>query len=180
MTDEQLMVQVKTGYLQQMSALFERYHRRLYGFFFRLTYDQAVSEDLTQNVFERVLRYRSTYNEAYSFQAWVFQIARNVRAEYQKKRIRQATEPFEPKFDTRLVDDGPGAQLEKKEKLRLLEQALQHLKEEQREILLLTRFQGMKYSEVAQLLNCSEGAVKVKVYRAMRQLRTIYLKAYEH
>lgn len=179
MTDEQLMQLVKEGHLGRMSVLFERYNRPLYNFFYRLTYRQSLSEDLTQNVFERLLRYRQSFNAQYSFRSWIFRIARNVRAEHYKKNGQYSFDLIDQqKTDT--VTDSIEKEIDDKEKIQLLEKALNGLDEDQREILLLTRYQGLRYSEVAQLLNCSEGAVKVRVFRAIKALRTIYLKAYEH
>lgn len=175
MTDEQLMLAVKNGKLDSMSILFERYHRRLYNFFFRINYNQNLSEDLSQNVFERVIRYRNSYNPAFSFKTWIFQIARNVRLEHYKKYGQQTMEDIDKQKFLQLEDD-TSMNMDKKEQIILLEKAISRLNDEQREILLLTRFQNMKYAEVARLLGCSEGAVKVKVYRTIKQLRQIYLK----
>jgi len=59
--DEILMQNVKDGNLSEMSVLFERYHLRIYNFFFRLTFDMDVSQDLTQNLFYRMIKYKNSY-----------------------------------------------------------------------------------------------------------------------
>lgn len=175
MTDEQLMQAVKEGNLNRMSILFERYHLRLYNFFFKVNYNQTLSEDLTQNVFEKIIRYRNTYKQSFSFKSWVFQIARNVRVEHFKKYGSKKTEDINLQ-NIDYSEDSTSLEINKQEQNLLLKKAMKQLSAEQREILMLTRYQGMKYTEVGTLLGCSEGAVKVKVYRAIKQLRQIYLK----
>ena len=82
MTDEMIMEAVKNGNLQQASVLFERYHKRLFNFLARMTFDKEAAEDLTQNVFLRMLKYRNSYREGAKFQSWIYQMARNVFADY--------------------------------------------------------------------------------------------------
>lgn len=175
-TDEALMAKVKHGQLQYMAALFERYQVKLYNFFLRLTYSASVSEDLTQNVFERMLRYRYSYQETMPFKAWMYQIARNIKADYFKHK-KDVVADFSVLEQISSQKDAPiHQQIEAQETLQSLAKAMTHLSEEQKEILVLTRFQKMKYAEVATLLNCSEGAVKVKVHRAIKQLRSHFYK----
>ena len=78
MTDELIMEAVKSGDLQQASVLFERYNKRIFNFLARLTMNREVAEDLTQNVFLRMIKYRSSFKTGNKFQAWIYQIARNV------------------------------------------------------------------------------------------------------
>lgn len=74
-----------------------------------------------------------------------------------------------------IVDAPPvTADLEKAEEVALLREALARLPEDKREVLVLSRFQGLKYEQVGRVLGCEEGAVKLRVFRAVRQLRTIY------
>ena len=175
MSDELLMVSVKEGQLDKMSVLFERYKKPMYAFFYRMSFSQSQSEDLTQNVFERVIRYRSSFKPQNSFKSWIYQIARNVRADY----YRQNKLKYSEEQSLQELQIASASFLEKmdyEEQLQNLEQALSKLNDEQREILLLTRFQKLKYAEVAQLMNCTEGAVKVKVHRAIQHLRKVFFK----
>ena len=71
--------------MDRLSDLFERYHRPLFGFFHRLSRDRTAAEDLVQDVFVRVLKYRHTFQEETSFKAWVFHIARNSRRDFARK-----------------------------------------------------------------------------------------------
>ncbi|HMI62951.1 MAG TPA: sigma factor, partial [Puia sp.] len=64
LSDEKIMLLVKDGHLSELTELFDRYHVPLYNFFLRLTVDKVISEDLTQNLFYRVIRYRQSYQPA--------------------------------------------------------------------------------------------------------------------
>ena len=155
--------------------LFERHHRKLYGFFYRLTSSAAVSEDLVQNVFMRMLTYKHTFTGDGKFTTWMYHLARNVHADHYKKNKRLGfSDDFTEIGET--IADGTDveAQTRKNEEIRLLEKAMQLLDLEKREVLVLSRYQELRYKEIATLLHCTEGAVKVKVYRAMNELKSIY------
>lgn len=175
MTDEQLMEAVKQGRLQNASVLFDRYHKHLYNFFVKISFDREVSHDLTQNVFLRMIRFKHTYKSDAKFKSWIFQIARNVHADHYKKDKRKEDrfsdlEAIEQKVES--IDD----QLANDEREKLLYLALHKLKQEQREILQLSKFQKMKYAEIAEIYNTSVGAIKVKVHRAICSLKDNYLE----
>ncbi len=173
-TDEQLMEQVRQENLSALSVLFDRYQVPLYNFFYRQNYDGALSEDLVQTVFERILKYRQSYVSGRTFRSWIYQIARNAKTDHYKSqyRISDFVQPDDLEIETASIEQ----RMETAEDLQQLEQAMQQLPDMQREILVMTRFQKMKYGEVAAILQCSEGAVKVKVHRAIKQLRHIFFK----
>ncbi len=173
-TDEQLMEQVSQENLNALSVLFDRYQVPLYNFFYRQNYDGAFSEDLVQTVFERILKYRQSYVSGMTFRSWMYQIARNAKTDHYKKqyRISDFVQPDDLVIATASIEES----MADAEDLQQLERAMQHLPDMQREILVMTRFQKMKYGEVAEILQCSEGAVKVKVHRALKQLRHIFFK----
>ena len=173
-TDEKLMEQVSRGDLDVLSVLFGRYQLPLYNFFYRQNYDRAISEDLVQTVFERVLKYRNSYMLSMKFRSWIYQIARNAKKDHY--RSQQRISDFVQPDDLEILTDSVALNLEQQEDLQQLQQAMAILPEMQREILVMTRFQKMKYAEVAEILQCSEGAVKVKVHRAIKQLRTLFFK----
>jgi RNA polymerase sigma-70 factor (ECF subfamily) len=104
-TDEALMRAVRDGDVAQLGTLFERYHVPLFDFLVRMTGDRTAAEDLVQDIFMRVLKYRSTFRDAGSFETWLFRIARNARADYFRKR--QSNEPLVEKNFER-PDAGPG------------------------------------------------------------------------
>lgn len=175
MSDEALMANLSGGQMDCAAQLFERHHLRLFNFFLRLTGSRPLSEDLTQTVFERLIRYRESYVDGKSFRSWIYQIARNVRIDHAVKNRHKMVDLKSPEI---LAGAGEPVtrQLEAREEEQRLHQAMSRLNDEQREILVLTRFQHLKYKEVAELMNTTEGAVKVRVHRAIKELRDIYLK----
>jgi RNA polymerase sigma-70 factor (ECF subfamily) len=175
MNDEQLMEAVKNGDLAQASLLFDRFHKRIFNFLARMTNDRAAAEDLTQNVFERLLKYRQSYKPELRFQTWLYQMARNAFSDYyqQQKQLAPATMNVE-KFNEQLPDALDTLEQEENEK-RLI-RALAQLPDDYRELLVLTRFQHLKYEEVANYLDMTVANVKVKVHRAIGQLRENYFE----
>jgi len=153
--------------------LFDRHHRALYNFFLRLTGSREASEDLVQDVFLRMLKYRDSYRPGTLFRSWMYRIARNARLDQGRKHPQPAL----------LADDaaeiespapGPQDTLAQRQELALLRAALARLPEEKREVLILSRFQQLSYEEMAELLECTVGAVKVRVHRAIEELRSVF------
>lgn len=173
-TDGELMIAVQRGDLTRLGVLFERHHARVYGYCLRMTRNPSASEDLVQDVFTRILKYAATFRQGTHFTAWMFRITRNVCHDHFRKHRREVAlaEPQARISDEPLVSES----MEHDEDVARLRAALGRLPEDRREILVLSRFERRKYSEIAQLLDCSVGAVKVRVHRAVKQLRDIYLE----
>jgi RNA polymerase sigma factor (sigma-70 family) len=175
MTDESIMEAVKGGNLQQASLLFERYHKRIFNFLARMTMDRDLAEDLTQNVFLRIIKYRNSYRDGLKFQSWIYQIARNVFSDhYQAHKNRFSDFVDVEKVSDHMADQRDEEDLDEKEKV--LHRSLAKLTEEQRELLVLTRFQHMKYEEVATIMDTTVANIKVKVHRAILKLREYYFE----
>ncbi|MDR3716045.1 MAG: RNA polymerase sigma factor [Puia sp.] len=177
LSDNALMLKVKDGDVEKMGLLFERYHKPLYGFFFHMTRQKETSDDLVQNVFFRMLKYRKNFAGTGQFKTWMYHLARNVLKDQLKKNSRTPVHSdvlnLEEKMESPLLTN---TLLEKKQELKTLEMAMSHLSEENRELLILFRFQELSQREIGRILEISEGAVKVRVHRALNQLKTCYLK----
>lgn len=169
MTDEQAMQSVKAGDLDKAAILFERYKHRLFNFFLKFSGDEAASQDMTQNTFYRMLKYRQSFNEENQFKAWIYQIARNILKDSYKEN---QTKMIDLK-SARLKHDTESEPMMKNEQEQLLHQALKKLPNDQREILILSRFEELKYEEIGQILGLSVANVKVKAHRAIQKLREI-------
>ncbi|MDI1337254.1 MAG: sigma-70 family RNA polymerase sigma factor [Lacunisphaera sp.] len=176
-TDHELMIAVRAGEIRKLGDLFERHHRPLYGFFVRLTNQPSVSEDLVQIVFYRILKYRHTYRDEGKFSAWIYHLARKVAADHFRKHAATPI-PTDPVDLLEQVAPGPqpSEQAATAEDTVLLRAALARLPLEQREVLVLSRLQSLEHKEIAKLLDCSVGAVKVRVHRALKELREVYFK----
>src|SRR5262245_37669683 len=149
--DEALMRSVREGDLGKLGALFDRYHGALFDFLNRMTGRRDVAEDLVQEVFLRILKYRTTYRDEARFETWVFRIARSARADYFTKR-----DTVEPLSDEALQSPdtapGPERELEQQHEAARLRCALMTLREDRRELIILARYQGMKHEAIAELL----------------------------
>jgi RNA polymerase sigma-70 factor (ECF subfamily) len=169
MSDEELMAQVRSGVGEMLGVLFERYHVALFNFYLKMTGDRPVSEDLVQDVFFRILKYRHSYRADTAFRAWMYQIARNARVDYLRKRRPEAS--WEPEMSPTVA---PVDTAQQSQEALLLRSALMQISEDKREVLVLSRFQDLKYEEIAQLLGCEVGTVKTRVHRALQELRQIF------
>ncbi|MBX2895954.1 MAG: RNA polymerase sigma factor [Cyclobacteriaceae bacterium] len=178
LSDNALMLKVKNGDLDKLGQLFERYKKPLYGFFYGLTRQQDASEDLIQNTFFRILKYRHLFREQAEsnggeFRAWMFHIARNVHYDQHRKK-KLVSDDLENWKDRVGHTENKASEMQQSEELQLLAVAMDKLPLEKREIILLSKYEDMKYSEIGEVLGCSEGAVKVKVFRALQELKVIY------
>jgi len=174
--DHAHMLAVRAGDTARLGPLFERHHRPLYGFFVHLTDQRAASEDLVQQVFFRILKYRHTYREEGKFTTWMYHLARTVAADHFRRN--HATHVTAPTAFHTLPDPAPHAaeQASRTDEHALLRRALAALPREQRELLTLHRLQHLPHEELARLHDCSIGAMKVRVHRALTALRDLYLR----
>ena len=167
------MGNVKNGHLSDLSELFERYHVALFNFFVKLTGDRQKSEDLTQNLFYRVIRYRESFDVSKgSFKSWLYRMARNIHLDYckQQKRIADIVkDSFHYPEDAEAKQEG---YVEKD--YEHLQTSLAKLGPVDRELILLSRFEGLKYDEISKMKNMSVGSIKVQIHRAIKELKTIY------
>lgn len=171
-SDHQLMLQVGAGHVDGLAVLFQRYQRRLYNFFLKLGHGSAQSEDLVQDTFMRMLRYAASYQQAGNYLGWMFQIARNVAAD--AYRNTEGEETLDEEVERELPGDpahDPADVREQQDLEARLQRALLRLPRESRELILLSRVRELGSEELGQLFGCSANAVKVRLHRALLQLR---------
>ncbi len=176
LTDEALMLKVKSGETFRLGLLYERYKKKLFGFFFQMNKDADLSEDLVQNVFIRVLKYKHTYTEESKFITWLFKIARNVSYDDFKKNKEYRHQKDIVNVENRISSpDSIEEKMIYKENVSILKIALQKLSYEKREILLLSKYKELKYKEIGEVIGCNEGAARTKVHRALNELKDFFL-----
>ncbi|HEY3938795.1 MAG TPA: RNA polymerase sigma factor [Bryobacteraceae bacterium] len=160
---------VQAGDTAQLAVLFERYHLPLFRYLLCLTRNRELSEDLVQEVFFRVIKYARTFDPRQTFPAWLYGMARNAWFDQQHKRRGElsGTELDE----IRSPEPMPEEMITHKQDMAFLQQALLKLPDEKREVLVLSRFHDLRYEDIARILQCEVGAVKVRVYRALKELR---------
>src|SRR5579884_2712089 len=166
------MAQIREGDLGAMAVIFERHHRGLLNYFPPMNGYRDFSEDLVQDVFVRMLKYPKSYQPDKPFAAWMYQIARNAQNDAMQKRR------FEVELGHADVSGAHGMdeKLKREQEIELLRRAMARLPIDKRELLVLSRFQNLKYAEIAAILGCEVGAVKVRVYRAVRALGQIFFE----
>ncbi len=177
LADEQVMHLVQNGKLNYMELIFNRYKKPLYNYFLKCTLDADDSSDLTQIVFVRVMKYRASFKPDHDFRIWLFQIARNlVKDHFRKMKVHR--DQFNPvdHLPEHAAEDTAGEQAEREVRLH---KALAKLPPEKRELLVMSKFQGMKYEQIAEIRDMTVSAIKVQVHRTIAQLRKIYFEVNE-
>lgn len=173
-SDRELMASVQAGDFARLGELFERHQGKLFNFFLKLARHRATAEDLVQEVFVRMLKYRHTYRPEAEFSPWMFTLARNAATDLYRARPKEL--PADPEAPEPAADlPHPIEGLEKAEQVRRLRAALARLAPEKRELLVFARFSELRYEEIAEILGVSLGAVKVRVHRALKDLKQAYL-----
>ena len=173
-SDSDLMRQVRGGRTVALATLFERHHTRVYGYCLRMTGNRSAAEDLVQDVFMKMLKYKATFKDDSELVPWMFGIARNSCLAHLKRRASDHV-PTTPAIEDAAAEEATHEEPRDERQSELVRQALLRLPAERREVLVLSRFEYKSYDEIARVLDCSVGAVKVRVHRAMKQLRDIYL-----
>ncbi|MGZ7078414.1 MAG: RNA polymerase sigma factor [Thermoanaerobaculia bacterium] len=172
LSDQELMRIVQAGDYSPASEIYDRYSGRIYNFAFRFLKNAEAAEDATQEVFVKMMRHANQFHGDAKLSTWLFSITANWCRDYLRKSDNKAKEaedvlvsiPTSPEL-------APDRSLERRETEQRVQRALQLLTPEQREAILLSRYQGLSYAEIAQIAGCSEGAVKTRVFRAMETLK---------
>jgi RNA polymerase sigma-70 factor (ECF subfamily) len=168
------MLSVKNGDVQKLGLLFDKYSNVLYIYFHLQIKDRLKSEDLVQNVFYNILRYRHTYKDRADFKAWMYTIARNEKIHYfQKRRVSHSDIDTEQSNE---IESNPEKNLEQKTNINHLNMALQRISSDNRELIILSRFNGLPYSEISKIMGCKIGTLKVRMYRAIKELKDQFKK----
>ena len=177
--DAQLMLRVREGDEDSFGVLLEKYRSPVIRFVYRMVQDQAISEELGQEVFLRVYRSRATYEPTAKFTTWLFRIAthlalnwlRDGRSERGHQRLDDEGDGEMPVRE--VADRRPSVEQRMVYETRLQEirDAIGLLPEKQRAAVLMHKYEEMEYAQIAQVLECSESAVKSLVFRAYETLR---------
>lgn len=170
MTDENLMQAVANGNLDQAAVLYERYKRLMFSYFWKHGLDRENCQDLTHQVFVRVLTYRLSYKTDAMFKPWIYRIAHNIYVDHLKEN------PFQ-RYDIEEIKDviADESKCHDSEDERLIKKALLMIPTEFREVLMLSKYEELKYEQIAETLNISLALVKVRVHRGIKSLKEAYL-----
>jgi len=181
MVDADVMLRVKDGDDAAFEYLALKFRRPMLSFMYRMTRNSSVAEELVQEVFLRVYRSRATYNAEAKFSTWLYRIATNLAVNHARDTKHEKPELSvsldEPDSDTGqtldLADSTPSAEqnLLRRERLAAIRQHVHNLPERQRMAVLMHKYQGMDYRQIAEVLKLSESATKSLLFRAYETLR---------
>ncbi|MGD9020365.1 MAG: RNA polymerase sigma factor [Lysobacterales bacterium] len=175
-SDEQLIEWVANGDPSCLGTLFERHHQGVYQFSLRMTRNPAFAEDITQDVFMRVLKKAGSFRHEGTFRGWLFNIARTITLDYLRRQKREgAPVPMDDYTESQLVDSRSAEQAAASlEQVSALERALATLPLHYQEVILLGRFEFKSFKQLAQALGCKTGTARVRMHRAMQQLNVAF------
>ena len=169
MTDDQLILDARSGSREAFEALFERYRGPIWQFFRRRTADVGRAEELAQDTFVVLLESASRYEARGVFRAYLFGIAYNVLSADRRKATRRRMDPLD--FDPASVPKGdPDSGL-------WVRHALARLDEDDREILMLREYEELSYQEIADLRRLPLNTVRSKLFRARMALKAALIPA---
>jgi RNA polymerase sigma-70 factor (ECF subfamily) len=153
-------------------VLYRRYLDRLYSYAFYQLGDHHDAEDATERTFLAALRAIGSFrHEQGTFRAWLFRIARNTVLNVHRSRARRRTEPIDvATLEPEAPDEDPAGIAVRAEDQRRVRAALRLLPEERRQVIVLRFADGLSAREIGQVLDRSEGAVRVLLHRALKEL----------
>jgi RNA polymerase sigma-70 factor, ECF subfamily len=156
---------------ERISGIYNSHYLDVYRFLICFSGNQDEAEDMTQEVFIRVLKNISNFNGTSTIKTWIFSIAKNVAIDhYRKKRLSSI---FKEGFFKNIVskDKGPNELVELSEMQTFVHEAISKLKPTYRAVVLLRGINEFSIKETAEILNCSESKVKVDYHRALKDLK---------
>lgn len=163
------MAAVRDGELANLAVLFDRHYVRVRALCFQFTRTPDAVEDLTQDVFLRVLAHRRSYAGRAAFTSWLYRITYRVCDDYR----RDAARAMEVELGDRIA--APATATGTTARHALLECALDRLAPDRRDVLVLSRYAALSYEEIGRIVDCTPGAARVRAHRALRELRDICL-----
>lgn len=175
-TDEKLVLEIRDGNERSFNTLVSRWYKRIYNYALRYGNDTTLAEEVTQKAFIRVYQKINTLKDVSKFKPWFYRIANNYCVTETRKNVRKRKVMAEVE-NTPVIADYTSAQtsFEKNEKCQLVRQALQQIPEEQRQVIIMKEYEGLKFREIADILGESENTIKSRMYYgldAMRKLLT--------
>jgi RNA polymerase sigma-70 factor, ECF subfamily len=179
--DAEVMLQLSAGNMAAFDVLLQKYRKPIIHFMYRMVHNEAVAEELAQEVFLRVYRSRQTYRAEARFSTWLYRIATNLGVNHARdtRHERSASTVYldEPDSETGTTPDvadmTPSAEssLLRRERMSAIREHVMALPERQRMAVLMHKYEGMDYKQIGEVLKLSESATKSLLFRAYQTLR---------
>lgn len=178
--DEELLASIQKGDTGSLGLLVQRWERPLFRFVYRMLPRREEAQDICQETFLRILSKAKLFHPGGKFSTWMYQIALNLTRDHMRKKGRWAAVVVDGGADREerapTVVEGrpvtPDSLLVESDRRAVVRRALTRLQPEQREVLVLKEFQGLKFREIAELLGCPESTVKSRMYYGLKSLKT--------
>jgi len=181
MEDSDIMLALRAGDMAAFDHLIAKYRKPIIHFMYRMVHNQAVAEELAQEVFLRVYRSRETYRAEARFSTWLYRIATNLGVNHARdtRHERSASTVYLDETDSEtgttpdVADTTPGAEagILRRERFNAIRQHVLALPERQRMAVLMHKYEGMDYRQIGDVLKLSESATKSLLFRAYQTLR---------
>ena len=180
-SDEDLLVALQGGDTDSLGTLVARWEQPLHRFVYRMVPRQEDARDVCQAPFLRILKKAPRFKPGSTFSTWMYQIALNLCRDQQRRQRRwgrilavnlEVDDELTPAPGNG-VDDNPGLHAERRERNLAVLRALERIPQPQREVLVLKEFEGLKFKEIAEILDCPESTVKSRMYGGLSELRTV-------
>ena len=168
--DEADVARARAGDTAAFAALVRRHQDRVFGFILRMLDARDEAMELTQDVFVKAWQALPRWRPDARFSTWLLQIARNAALDQLRRRRLIQFAPLDDGMDVADTAPGPEARYASRQRQALLENALQQIAAEHREILLLREIEDLSYAELAAVLGIAEGTVKSRLARARAAL----------
>jgi RNA polymerase sigma-70 factor (ECF subfamily) len=187
MHSDTLIIRAKQGDQNAQGKLVQLWYKRIYNFGYKFFQDHDMAMEISQKTFISMCKNLASLQDTLRFKSWLYKIAVNYCREEARKNKNNRSLSFDSVWNREAEDsprwessgqrhDNPEKQLQQSELSELLQQALTELNEEQREVVIMKEYEGLKFREIAEVLNISENTVKSRMYYGLDGLRKILEK----
>jgi RNA polymerase sigma-70 factor (ECF subfamily) len=186
MTDEQLVSALQAGDTDSLGILVTRWEQPLFRFVYRMLLRREDAKEICQETFLRILKKADRFRSGSRFSTWMYQIALNLCRDRARRKKRWGLVMATPAELPERAAEGatipggsnasamdPAETAEREQLARAVRRALQRLPAEQREVVLLKEYEGLKFREIAEIVGCPESTVKSRMYYGLSSVRTV-------
>jgi RNA polymerase sigma-70 factor, ECF subfamily len=178
-SDEDLMVAYQNGNIAAFDSLYGRYQNRLYRYFMLKFLNAAMASELFQESFLRVHKARHSFVPDRKFSTWIFSIAANLHKDELRRRTRRPGDVNWKEVEDSALQNQSRTTIEDEfvsnENIKLLMNALEKIPEDQKDVILLHKFEDMSFPEIAEVTGMKTEAVKSKAFRGYKNLKKLIL-----
>lgn len=173
--DTLLVIKVQAGDSQAFNELVQRWHTKIYRFAYRFFVDGSEADEITQKTFIKTYQNVKNLDDPGKFSPWIYRIANNLCLDELKRAGRRKSTPLEAWVERADygTETSPADELESKELGELIGKALLLIPDEQRVVIILKEYEGLKFREIAEILEVSENTVKSRMYYGLKAVRRI-------